>query len=81
MSISYNALYQNDIANYMITVMASIPQPSLAAGVKFVTSSFVLNVVSDCNFTTLINRIIPDISVVVFRPASTESVFVYDTKA
>jgi hypothetical protein len=44
-------------------VMASIPQPSEASGVKTVSTSFSLDVQNDCIQTTLVNKTLNDMTV------------------
>ena len=62
-SFSINTTSQLDAGVYTITVTASIPQPSEASGVKTVSTSFDLNVTTnDCNLTSFIPRVIPNVS-------------------
>jgi hypothetical protein len=65
---------------YTITVMASIPQPSEASGVKTVSTSFDLDVQNDCIQTALVDKDINDMTVKVTL-SSTQDITFQDTKA
>lgn len=60
-----NSTAPADLGVYTITVTATIPQPSLAAGTLSVAASFVLTIGKDCFTTTWIDHPISDMTVLV----------------
>lgn len=68
-SFTFNAADPSDVKVYSITVTASIPQPSDPSGVKTVSKTFDLTVLSDCVLTTFVQEVIPEIRVHVYNPA------------
>lgn len=52
-----------NVGNYSVTLTATIPQPSLAAGTLSVSTTFALDIIDDCTLTVINPRVFNDMSV------------------
>jgi hypothetical protein len=71
-----------DIGVYVVTTTSEIPQVDPMTGVNRIkTSSFTINVVSDCTISTFVDRAVSDMTYGVTLTAETQDVFFDDTIA